>query len=73
MPVIIGGEVSGIIALCEPQDDYSARDMAVLARLVNLYALAIQRMRMEDDLRAAKEKAEKEGRAKSAFFGVHEP
>ncbi|MHB1413642.1 MAG: sensor histidine kinase [Chloroflexota bacterium] len=47
-PAVVGDTVVGQIALANSGRDYDERDLALIERLAALYALAIQRMRVEN-------------------------
>ncbi|MEN6583713.1 MAG: EAL domain-containing protein [Armatimonadota bacterium] len=49
-PALTRDRLVGLIALANPGRDYTEHDMDVVARLASLYALAVQRKQMEDDL-----------------------
>ncbi len=50
VPVLLGSELVGQIALANPDLDYSERDMEAVQRLAEFYALAIQRVRAEETI-----------------------
>ncbi len=58
----------GHIAVWERETPYSTRDFQVIRRLTDLYAVAVERRRSEDELVKAREKAEVANRAKSEFL-----
>jgi len=68
IPVFLGKELVGQIALANSEQDYVEEDIKTITRLGDFYALALQRMRAEEEIIQAKEKAEESDRLKSAFL-----
>jgi len=50
VPAMLGDELLGQIALANPTEDYSEKDLVVVTRLASLYAIAIQRERAEEKI-----------------------
>jgi len=53
VPVIVGGELVGQVALANAARDYGERDVDALQRMALHFGLAVQRMRMEEQIRAS--------------------
>ncbi len=68
VPAEIDGRLVGQIALANADRDYTERDMNLICRLAQLYAVAVQRRRAEDELIKAREAAEVASQAKSEFL-----
>ncbi len=49
-PALVGDNLVGQIALANAERDYTSQDLALLERFASLYAIVIQRNRMEDEL-----------------------
>ncbi len=56
VPAISEGELVGEIALANAENPYTERDIEIIQRLANLYALAIQRKRSLDALTASEQR-----------------
>jgi signal transduction histidine kinase len=68
VPVFLGEDIVGIIALCNSTRAYEQKDLDELKQIANLFALAVQRQRSEAELVEAKERAEAADKAKSEFL-----
>ncbi|WP_420263753.1 PAS domain S-box protein [Candidatus Magnetominusculus dajiuhuensis] len=51
VPAVIGNTLIGQIALANAERDYNDDDLNVIKRLASIYALAVERKRMEEDLK----------------------
>jgi signal transduction histidine kinase len=51
VPALFGDKVAGQIALANPSRDYNDRDLEIITRLAAIFAIAMDRKRMEEDLR----------------------
>lgn len=56
VPAICNGTLFGVVALANSTRDYYERDMNLVKRLADLFAIAVQRRWMEEDLRQSEEK-----------------
>ena len=68
VPAVYMGKLYGQIALANSGRPYSDRDLAAIEPLAHLFAMALHRARMVEDLRSAKEAAEAANMAKSEFL-----
>jgi len=73
VPAIIGEELVGQIALANSDRAYTDRDLDAVRRLAELYAMAIQRRRADEALKAEKEFTERALGAQTDTFFVFEP
>lgn len=56
VPVLLGNELVGQIALANSHRDYNDRDLEAITRMGEYYALAIRRRRMEGELQESEDK-----------------
>lgn len=68
VPVMMGNELVGQISVANNAGGFTNQDLNTVTRLSYFYALAVQRMRAEEELKAAKDAAETANRAKSMFL-----
>ncbi|MEF2229921.1 MAG: ATP-binding protein, partial [Pseudodesulfovibrio sp.] len=68
VPAVHMDTVYGQVAVANSARPYSRRDIEAVEPLAQLYAMALYRARMMDDLRGAKDAAESASRAKSLFL-----
>jgi len=59
VPVIVGGELVGQVALANSDGQYTQANLDAVKRLAELYALAVQRKRAEDEIRRARDELER--------------
>jgi PAS domain S-box-containing protein len=67
-PAIFKDRLLGQIALANKPGGFSGGDLEIIQRLANTYAVALYRHRSEQELLAAKEKAEEADKLKSIFL-----
>ena len=59
VPVMLGNELVGQIALANKEEDYIERELEAISRLAQFFALAIQRKRAEDALQESHDELER--------------
>jgi response regulator RpfG family c-di-GMP phosphodiesterase len=50
-PAIAGGSLLGLVVLGDAEDDYTRKELMLVERLANFYAIAIQKSRSDQELR----------------------
>jgi len=68
VPAFADSLLVGQIIIANKHGDYNDRDLTIAEKFANLYALAIVRKQLQDDLIASKHRAEESDRLKSAFL-----
>lgn len=68
VPAFIKNQYAGIIILADAEHDFTEETVEVVQRYINMYALAVFRIKAEESLQLAKEKAEDSDRLKSLFL-----
>ncbi len=68
VPALAMGKLVGQIALANTLKGYSSKDLKRIEKVAQVYAFAVLRKHLEDDLVEAREKAEQSDRLKSAFL-----
>ncbi len=58
VPASIDGELVGLISLANSRRDYTERDLVLVERLADLFAIAIKRKQTEDELQEERNKLE---------------
>ncbi|KAF0195692.1 MAG: hypothetical protein FD166_2865 [Bacteroidetes bacterium] len=68
VPAFINNQNAGVLILSDSEADYTPEMVAVVQRFINMFALAAYRLKAEESLQLAKEKAEESDRLKSLFL-----
>jgi len=71
VPVVLGDELVGQIALANSSSDYTERDLQAIKRLAEFYALAIQHKRAVNALQESEEKFRKLAETAGAAIFIH--
>jgi len=58
VPVMLGNELAGQIALANNAEDYTEMDLEAITRVAEFYALAVQRSRVKEELQRAYDELE---------------
>lgn len=68
VPAFINNEYAGLIILAGAKNDYTEEMESVVQRFINMFALYAFRLKAEESLQLAKQKAEESDRLKSLFL-----
>jgi PAS domain S-box-containing protein len=68
VPAFINNEYAGLLILAGAQNDYTQEMEGVVQRFINMFALYAFRLKAEESLQLAKQKAEESDRLKSLFL-----
>jgi PAS domain S-box-containing protein len=68
VPAFINNEFAGLIILADAKSDYTQQMESVVQRFINMFALYAFRLKAEESLQLAKQKAEESDRLKSLFL-----
>lgn len=68
VPAFINNEYAGLIILAGAKNDYTQEMEGVVQRFINMFALYAFRLKAEESLQLAKQKAEESDRLKSLFL-----
>lgn len=69
-PSISGNKQVGIMALANSDRDYTEQDLEIIERLASLFAIALQRIQAENEIRAALGKEQELNEMKSQFISM---
>lgn len=68
IPAFTNNKLSGLLILCDSDEDYSEAHVAIAQRFINMFALGLYRLKAEETLQEAKKRAEESDRLKSLFL-----
>lgn len=68
VPAFINNQYAGILLLANSEKDFTEETVLLVQRYINMYALAAYRLKAEESLQLAKEKAEASDQLKSLFL-----
>jgi len=68
VPAFINNKYAGLIILADAKNDYNEEMEGVVQRFINMFALYAFRLKAEESLQVAKQKAEESDRLKSLFL-----
>lgn len=69
-PAILGDTVFGLIAIGNPDRDFELDDVEIIERMASLYAIAVHRVRAEDETRCALQKEQELSELKTRFIST---
>ena len=70
VPAVINDELVGQISLANSENNYTEKDLEIVQRLANLYAIALQRGQVARELNDAKVTAEEASQTKNQFLAT---
>ena len=70
VPILLGHELVGQIALANKDKDYTDQDLAAILRVAEFYALALQRCRVENALQKSKNELERRVEERTAEIAL---
>jgi PAS domain S-box-containing protein len=68
VPAFINNQYAGVLLLANCEQDFTEETVMLVQRYINMYALASYRLKAEESLQLAKEKAEASDQLKSLFL-----
>jgi len=73
VPAVVGDELLGQIALGNSPREYTSKDAEVIGQVADLFALALQRLRTEDEITRAEKEWERTFENMSDAISIHDP